>query len=905
MSDVEQMFKISLGDEIRDVFYYQQVSDEKEKTIFAVPWCAALIRNCSNNGQLLEFKTVKEYENHVKDGGEKLWLYLPLKIFRSNDNLFAVFCCPQCETMAGTSSLSMNQDPLQIAARVCIHSKVCSTLIDWQAVWDIDISPEDNLVQNICNEDITTHTFMKASKDNPLLAGIRTSEGVAVLYTVTQRQVTPLCTQCVVRNCRHLVSYRNNEEVSNFMSTLPAAGGQLQQSQLRGDSVSQNVSRSGSQSVSNNGSLSRSNSGSQSGSINGSQSGSNNGSQNGSSFVNGERGKNKNYWEPLSVDKHQKLYGHNFEKITYPFKNDANLQGNWLERLRGNYNFPEVLIPEYKESTKCKHGSQFMSNDDNLYKESTNFILYSEICEKIFNIPVFARRTVGPCKCLQKVDGTKLLIWNLGNGRFVDFTLLHSYMHKWASSGIRIFALWKSIVNSALSTGISCTLQYDDLHRSITGFMNNIDMDWKKIFSCPDHGTSPHWIVADGKNTGPLKRRVDHLKELLPMENDAILQQSTKFKDRIFLSTKSERQNVCQMLTGNISMTDFAEITEMRSENGQMVIELVRHILQNFPDEMPKAYRNFLKNICSPASVRGLLQVLSAEPLQYLEQFSRQHLDLRSVAAQRQLKCVATNLPAVWPDLDQICTLENSVFLPRPVAVIVLKLLEIRSGTFSGATKRTNSDFVDWPNQDVEHPTQCYPGLPLWRFPSNYNVRGAAGSADLCDKAFPKHDKFAAGIFSIGCACANNITLGFELMLNHEGPKNLFRVLQCRDIDMHNLKGILVDHACLVDPYILNREAEMIEWKLLLVDGAHWNGMKKLKKPDRSGKNGHIGCSSGFNFNLYKPHLSPKPNSQGREQLHSLIEKCSDSLRLMSYRHFMKFMRIFFSLKNLENKSYR
>ena len=31
---------------------------------------------------------------------------------------------------------------------------------------------------------------------------------------------------------------------------------------------------------------------------------------------------------------------------------------------------------------------------------------------------------------------------------------------------------------------------------------------------------------------------------------------------------------------------------------------------------------------------------------------------------------------------------------------------------------------------------------------------------------------------------------------------------------------------------MLNREADMLEWKLLLVDGAHWNGIKKLQKPD-------------------------------------------------------------------------
>ena len=142
-------------------------------------------------------------------------------------------------------------------------------------------------------------------------------------------------------------------------------------------------------------------------------------------------------------------------------------------------------------------------------------------------------------------------------------------------------------------------------------------------------------------------------------------------------------------------------------------------------------------------------------------------------------------------------------------------------------------------------------------------------------------------------------------MIKREGPKNLFRFLQCRDVDMQALKGILVDHACLVDPYILNREAEMIQWKLLLVDGAHWNGMKQLRQPDRSGNNGHLGCSQGFNYNIYKPFLQPKPNSQGREQLHALIEKCSDSLRLMNYRHFMMFMRIFFALRNLEARNYR
>ena len=127
--------------------------------------------------------------------------------------------------------------------------------------------------------------------------------------------------------------------------------------------------------------------------------------------------------------------------------------------------------------------------------------------------------------------------------------------------------------------------------------------------------------------------------------------------------------------------------------------------------------------------------------------------------------------------------------------------------------------------------------------------------------------------------------------MNKESPRNLFRLLQCRDFDHEQLKGILIDHACLVDRYILNREASMLEWKRLLVDGAHWRSQKKFKGHNNKGKGGHLGCSEGFNWNLYKDAIDEPINSQGREQMHSLLDKCSESMRLMSYENFMIFMK--------------
>ena len=351
----------------------------------------------------------------------------------------------------------------------------------------------------------------------------------------------------------------------------------------------------------------------------------------------------------------------------------------WLSRLKGNFNLPEVLIAEYKEDTKCKHNIQCSANNDNLYRVSTNMILYTELIEQVFNIPVYARRSLGPCLCLSRVDGTRFLIWNLGQGRFVCFTLLHSYLQKWANTGMKIFALWKSITNSAVSAGISSTLQYADLHRSICGFINNLKMDWKKVFSCPTHGNSPPWIVSDGKNMGPLKRRVDHLKELGPAENDDnILPQCTKFKSRGFLGSKNERGLVVQMVTGDLSMRDFAEISEVTSNNGLLLVAVVRYILGNYPEEMPAPYKHLIANICKPTSVRGLLQVTSPEPLQYPEQFCKEELNLHSHTSQLQLQCVVASLPAIWPDLDRICNLANSEYLPKEVSTVILKLLSIR-----------------------------------------------------------------------------------------------------------------------------------------------------------------------------------------------------------------------------------
>ena len=52
---------------------------------------------------------------------------------------------------------------------------------------------------------------------------------------------------------------------------------------------------------------------------------------------------------------------------------------------------------------------------------------------------------------------------------------------------------------------------------------------------------------------------------------------------------------------------------------------------------------------------------------------------------------------------------------------------------------------------------------------------------------------------------------------------------------------------------------------------------------------------------LYKQHIETDTgalNSQGREQIHSILDKCSSSLRHTNYFNFVRYMSVFFAIRN-------
>ena len=411
----------------------------------------------------------------------------------------------------------------------------------------------------------------------------------------------------------------------------------------------------------------------------------------------------------IKLPKHTRgfLYGYNFIPIEYPFSEARDQQRIWMERRTGKVELPDSLIPVFSQENKCKHDVLFNSCDDSLVIESQTVCIYNDVGERVFDKKVFARPTVGPCNCLHRVDGHPLLLWNLGKGRFVDYTLLLGYMHKWITSGISMHALYRSIVSCADSCGLSCSLTYSDLHRSVCGFFCNLVFDVSKAFTCPKHGTSPKFIVSDGKAMGPLKSRCKHLTELdVAKEDKSVLNQSTHHKSRIFLNIKKERSVVVKLLTNDISMEEFSLNREINTENGLMVMNLVGYLNDKYQDEIPAPYATFLSNISKNSSARSLVQVNNLDVLDYLYEYCGEALDLRIIQNEVKLKAVSKSFPALWPTLEAICSLEKCKFLPRQVSRIVLKILKIRQDTFEQATKRSNTEYYLWKNPILEHPTQ-------------------------------------------------------------------------------------------------------------------------------------------------------------------------------------------------------
>ena len=69
--------------------------------------------------------------------------------------------------------------------------------------------------------------------------------------------------------------------------------------------------------------------------------------------------------------------------------------------------------------------------------------------------------------------------------------------------------------------------------------------------------------------------------------DENVLPQGSKNEDRVFLRNVDERRLIKKLATSEISGADFLN-ENLNSQNGQLIVDLIRHVIRKFPDGIPE-----------------------------------------------------------------------------------------------------------------------------------------------------------------------------------------------------------------------------------------------------------------------------------------------------------------------------
>ena len=185
--------------------YRRNLSVSLEKNFFVLPWASVVVKNCNEDGELLQFKTMKSY----RDQGQSFWVLLKLSIFHDNLGLFPVLACFNCESMKGVGDFCLDQDRDVVEQLKCFHSKAAKGILgDYNDHWIVEDPDDDDQSHQIkVNEDIFVQSLIDKPSES-FLGAVQNNNKVSILYTVSQRQKIPFCTGCSSQKCKCFYEYK-------------------------------------------------------------------------------------------------------------------------------------------------------------------------------------------------------------------------------------------------------------------------------------------------------------------------------------------------------------------------------------------------------------------------------------------------------------------------------------------------------------------------------------------------------------------------------------------------------------------------------------------------------------------------------------------------------------------------
>ena len=107
-----------------EVNYLCLLNDDKYFNIkYILDKKTVAMRNCTSDGNLIDLQTPAKYLT------DKPWVLLSVRQFKVGDLVVDVPVCQHCSTSQTTNFLAPNQPIANLQANLCIHSKLCSNII--------------------------------------------------------------------------------------------------------------------------------------------------------------------------------------------------------------------------------------------------------------------------------------------------------------------------------------------------------------------------------------------------------------------------------------------------------------------------------------------------------------------------------------------------------------------------------------------------------------------------------------------------------------------------------------------------------------------------------------------------------------------------------------------------------
>ena len=476
--------------------YRRQIFKPGSRNTHITPWGQILVKNRNKQGDLISYRTLRE----LKKGKKMEWAVCSLLIFKDNNRLYPFFKCNLCDCCKSVETLSMNQPEMFMNGLKCYHSQIADLVVsrttdDWKTIWPLeydDIEDVDIGWKVECNTHIKHIVFEDDSKCSTFLGAVYMGnrKGVSIIANLSKSSKALRCYKCTTRNCKCIRSLKHHLD-----------------NEKKEDEEYEHFDR---------------------------------------------RTKSKprvsEHYEETPPFPH---LGYNRTYFRFPFFRDVGgLKEKFQDRCDGidSVILPEKFEHEYVQDQTCKHGVNFDPDPQNLIKKYSEVTVYYEFSEITIDIPMFARKSLGPCRCLILPDTHQFMLQNCGGGRLIDYGFLADIVCGWCQR-TGVLSKISARADRFRLAGRQTTLPVNVATEAIASFchfMQSEDSDWVCDKCCRndagDLTTTPQFLVADAKAVGLKNRRVEHLQELdRAPDDDQVLPGGSDHRQRVFLADKEER----------------------------------------------------------------------------------------------------------------------------------------------------------------------------------------------------------------------------------------------------------------------------------------------------------------------------------------------------------------------------